>query len=76
MDKKEKVVQVYGRTSYEEPLSFVKEMTVKTSLAEEVLAEVGNDGWIELIAIPSNAFLHVIGEKENDDETTAPVSSR
>ncbi|MCA9967661.1 MAG: hypothetical protein KC423_25605 [Anaerolineales bacterium] len=59
--------QIYGRTSYETPLAFIAEVEVDTSVTDEVLAEVGNEGWIELVAIPTKAMLHVVGEEEDDD---------
>jgi hypothetical protein len=57
---------IYGRTSYEKPLTFVTEMTVQTAVQEEALAELGTEEWIELIAIPPSALIHVIGEKADD----------
>ena len=66
MDEKNEF-QIYGRTSYEQPLSFVKALVVDGDVAAVTLAEVGDDGWVELVAIPTTALLHVIGGEENDD---------
>ena len=57
---------IYGRTSYEKPLTFVKDITVETSVTEETLADMGQDDWIELIAIPAESLIHVIGEETHD----------
>ena len=64
---KSKQFQIYGRTEYETPLTFIKEITVRVSamtdvsVTDEALAAVGDGDWIELIAVPSNALLHVTG---------------
>ena len=50
--------QIYGRTRYEQPLIFIKEIVVKLSVKEETLAAVGADEWVELIAVPTDALLH------------------
>jgi hypothetical protein len=57
--------QIYGRMSYEQPLTFIKEIDVKQSVAEETLAAVGDEGWVELIAVPTDALHHVTGKEEN-----------
>lgn len=44
MEQKQNRFQIYGRTSYEKPLSFVKELIVKESVVAEALAEVGGEG--------------------------------
>jgi hypothetical protein len=54
--------QIFGRTSYEQPLTFIKEIVVKQSVKEEALAAVGEDEWVELIAVPTEALLHVTGK--------------
>ena len=69
MAEKVGLFQIYGRTSYERPLSFVAELVVKESAVVEALAEVGDEEWVELIAIPTASLLHVIGEREDDDES-------
>ncbi|MEM7118914.1 MAG: hypothetical protein AAF614_41235 [Chloroflexota bacterium] len=69
MEEKLEHFQIYGRTSYEKPLSFVKEFMVKGDAKAEALAEAagsGDEGWVELVAIPTAAFLHVIGKQEDD----------
>ena len=69
MENKETHFQIYGRSSYEQPLSFVAELVVEGSVTDEVLAEVGDEAWVELVAIPTAAMLHVIGGRgEGDDE--------
>ena len=67
MGEKVGLFQIYGRTSYERPLSFVTELIVKEATVDEALAEVGDEEWVELIAIPTASLLHVIGEREDDD---------
>jgi len=57
--------QIYGRTRYEQPLTFIKEIVVKQSVTEEALAAVGDDDWVELIAVPTDALLHVTGKEDN-----------
>ncbi len=66
MNEKQKPFYIYGRTSYEKPLTFIKEIAVQTLVKEETLADVGQDDWIELIAIPADAMIHVIGEETHD----------
>lgn len=66
MNEKQKPYYIYGRTNYEEPLVFIKELAVEASVTEETLADVGQDDWIELIAIPADSLIHVIGEKTDD----------
>lgn len=66
MNEKTKTYYVYGRTNYEKPLTFVKEIGIQTSVTEETLADVGQDDWIELVAIPADSLIHVIGEAAND----------
>ena len=57
-----KKFQIYGRTAYETPLTFIKEIMVAQSVIDEALAAVNDKGWIELIAVPSDAMRHVTGE--------------
>lgn len=66
MDGKQGKYEIYGRTTYEQPLSFVAELVAEGDVKAEALAQVGDDGWVELVAIPTASFLHVIGEKEDD----------
>ena len=66
MNEQQGQFHIYGRTSYEQPLSFVKEIMVKASVAQETLAEVGEEGWIELVAIPTEALLQVTGAQTDD----------
>ncbi len=58
--------QIFGRTEYETPLTFIKEITVQKSVTDEALAAVGNEAWVELIAMPTSALLHVTGGPSND----------
>ena len=62
---KENRFQIYGRTQYETPLTFIKEITVSASVSDEALAAVGNDDWVELIALPSHSLIHVTGKQSN-----------
>lgn len=57
--------QIFGRTRYDEPLMFLKEIVVAQSVKEEALAAVGDDGWVELIAVPSDALIFVTGKEDN-----------
>ena len=66
MSEEQKYYYIYGRTNYQEPLAFIKELVVEASVTEETLADVGQDDWIELIAIPADSLIHVIGEKADD----------
>jgi len=67
--------QIYGRTSYEQPLTFVTEIVitqppepVEGQVEEEALAAAANDEWIELIAIPNDDLLQVIDPKNSSSE--------
>lgn len=63
--------QIYGRTSYEQPLTFIRELTVEpASLAEQALGELGAQPWIELIAVPSGEMLHVIDKSTDLEKQT------
>jgi len=66
MNEKQGQYYIYGRTSYEKPLTFIKEIGIQTSVTEETLADVGQDDWIELIAIPADSMIQVIGEEAHD----------
>ena len=66
MNEKQKPYYIYGRTNYEEPLTFIKELAVQASVKEETLTDVGQDDWVELIAIPADALIYVIGERADD----------
>ena len=63
MNVKQTPYYIYGRTKYEEPLTFIKELAVVASAKEEALADVGQDDWIELIAIPADSLIYVIREE-------------
>jgi len=39
---------------------------IQTSVTKETLADVGQDDWIELIAIPVESMIHVIGKEPHD----------
>ena len=56
--------QIFGRTRYDQPLTFIKEIVVIQSVTEETLAAVGDDEWVELIAVPTDSLLHVIGKED------------
>ena len=68
MNRETTQVQLFGRTSYEKPLTFIQEMSIKGSIKEEILAEVGEADWIELIAFPVADLLHVIGQGSEEEE--------
>ena len=53
--------QVFGRTAYETPLTFICEIAVAQSVRDEALAAAGDAAWVELIAVPSRDLLPVIG---------------
>lgn len=53
---KEERYDVYGRKAYEEPLAYVKSVPAATV---DALAEA-EEGWVELIAFPAAAAIHVI----------------
>jgi hypothetical protein len=55
--------QIFGRTLYDQPLTYIKEIVVKQSVTEEALAAVGDDEWVELIAVPTDALLYVMGKE-------------
>jgi hypothetical protein len=56
---------IYGRKVYERPLTFIQTLTIAQSLQQEVVQAMGRDGWVELVAIPSHALIHVIGQKQD-----------
>ncbi len=64
---------IFGRTQYDQPLTFIKEIVVKQSVTEEALAAFGSDDWVELIAVPTDVLLYVMG-KEDSGQETANVS--
>ena len=54
--------QIYGRATYEQPLTFIKAIESDPAEVKAVaLAQVGDGSWIEIVAIPTNALLHVVG---------------
>ncbi|MDX1416608.1 MAG: hypothetical protein R3293_20580 [Candidatus Promineifilaceae bacterium] len=63
MNDSSNLYQIYGRTRYEQPLKFIKEIVVNQSVAQEALEAVGNEGWVELIAIPASALVPVLGKE-------------
>ena len=62
MNENQTTYHIYGRTQYEKPLAFIKEMMAAGSVSEETLADVGREEWIELIAIPTDSWIQVIGD--------------
>lgn len=56
--------EIYGRKVYERPLTHIQTITITQSLAQEVVQAVGSEAWVELVAIPTHALLHVIGENQ------------
>ncbi|MCP4359128.1 MAG: hypothetical protein GY796_14025 [Chloroflexi bacterium] len=55
MSEKEKTnYHIYGRTEYPQPLEFVK------TVAQNELAEMAGEAWLELIAFPETAVIQVI----------------
>lgn len=56
--------EIYGRTAYERPLTHIQTITITQSLSQEVIQTVGNDEWVELVAIPTHALIHVVGESK------------
>lgn len=65
MEKRRKVIHVYGRKKYESPLAFVKKLEGNEIVKSEILKRVGEEGWVELVAIPAEAFIPVT-RKESD----------
>ncbi len=57
-----KTYQIFGRKLYTEPLYFIETIKVaqETNLKEEVFQQVGESGWVELVAFPVDATLQVI----------------
>ena len=66
MKDESKTFQLYGRTAYEQPLTFLQEIVVSQSLEADAMAAVGSDGWVELVAVPTSALLHVTGNKQDE----------
>lgn len=58
---KEEQYHVYGRKAYHDPLQYVKSVPPADvdALGAEGLGK-GEGGWIELIAFPASAAIHVI----------------
>ena len=57
--------QIYGRKAYETPLTLVGEVKLdaEAALNQAVLAEVGAEGWVELVAMPHEAMIYLIEEE-------------
>ena len=56
--------QIYGRTSYEQPLTFLKEIVIEEpdtedTIKAQTMAAVNDETWIELIAVPTASLIHV-----------------
>jgi len=63
---KEEQYDVYGRKAYQEPLQYVK--SVSTADVDGLAADgPGEEGWIELIAFPASAAVHVIPWEGSDE---------
>jgi len=60
---KEEQYHVYGRKAYPEPLEYVKSV----SAAEVDGVADTDEGWIELIAFPASAAIHVIPWEDGDE---------
>lgn len=56
--------EIYGRTAYERPLTHIQTITITHTLAQEVMQAVGHNHWVELVAIPTHALIHVVGESK------------
>lgn len=52
---------IYGRKAYEKPLEFVGELALDdtAALKEAALAKFGADDWVELVGIPTAAWIYV-----------------
>ena len=55
----ERVYQLFGRKSYEEPLAYVKTVTE--------VPHVDEKEWVELVAVPETAVIRVIPWEEKDE---------
>lgn len=57
---------IYGRKAYETPLTYVGELTLAESavLKDEALAKFGSEGWVELVGIPTDAWIPVIQKEK------------
>ena len=53
--------QIYGRKAYEEPLAFVMMLVTAESIQKIALEQFGTEDWVELVAIPTEAMIQVIG---------------
>lgn len=64
---KDVAFQLYGRKKYERPLTFIQTITVSNDiLKQKALQQVGAEGWVELVAIPTTALIHVIGKNPHE----------
>lgn len=57
--------QIYGRQAYEKPLTLLAQVEVEPeqALNQVVLADVGTEGWVELVAMPHEAMIYLIKEE-------------
>jgi hypothetical protein len=55
--------QIYGRKAYEEPLAFVMVLATADAIQETAIQQLGTEGWVELIAIPTRELIQVIGKE-------------
>ena len=63
MDEQNREFQIYGRKAYEEPLAFVMVLATADSVQETALQQLGTEDWVELIAIPTQELIQVIGKE-------------
>lgn len=69
MDEEQRVrYHLYGRTAYAQPLTFVKTVTV-AHVGE--LALPAGEAWVELVAFPETAVIHVIPSEGRPTKETA-----
>jgi hypothetical protein len=59
-EQNKQTYQLYGRKRYEEPLAYVQ------TVAE--LPQANETEWVELVAVPETAVVHVIPWETKDDE--------
>ena len=60
-------IQVFGRKKYEEPLAFVTALEMEAVEQTAVLEQLDDKEWLELVAIPTDALIQVIGEQLHND---------
>ncbi|MCB8944252.1 MAG: hypothetical protein H6658_10900 [Ardenticatenaceae bacterium] len=64
MNEQKRSYQIYGRKAYEEPLAFVMVLATADPIKEAALQQLGTEGWVELVAIPAQEMIQVIGESQ------------